>query len=368
MKRYGLPLESPGSYYDPIGGNLHIKLWDGAFQVHGKSAKYPTTLVGEALESVILAEAAKLKPIIWSKYIRPMLADYRGEALMTSTPEGKNWFYDMWQIGQARRSGFWSIRMPSWANDVVFPEGRYDPEILSMGQGMSEEKFKQEIGADFTEFVGRVFKDFDEETHVGNHPYDPNFPVYIATDYGFTNPNVALFIQHDVWDNVWVCGEYYMRNRTAPEFARDVMSNDYLRAMVNRATCIYPDPEDPGASAVLSQAWQVPVRSKTGGEIQIRLELIRRFLSMGPEFLEFERNHRDWVPRLTIDRFRCPQLVREMQDYRYPENKNEADTNNKENPLKVDDHTPEALGRFFKGHYGHILTRQRAKQNTAKVG
>ena len=366
LARLGIPLDKPGSYYDPVGGNLHVSLWGGKFLVHGKSAKYPNQLVGEALETVILAEAAKLKPVIWTKYIRPMLADYRGTALMTSTPEGKNWFYEMWQVGQARRSEFWSIRMPSWTNDILFPEGRYDPEITSMAEGMSEEKFKQEIGADFTEFVGRVFKDFAEETHVLDRPFNPSLPLYIATDYGYTNPNVALFVQHDVWDNVFVVGEYYERNRTPEQFARDVLEHPYLSILLKYARAIYPDPEDPGASATLSDHWRVPVKAKTGGEIQDRLELIRRWLGMGPEYLEFVTEHPDWVPRLTIDRG-CRHLIREMGDYRYPENKKEVDANNKENPLKVDDHTPEALGRFFKGHYGHTLPRRKARQGRATV-
>jgi hypothetical protein len=368
MQRLGIPMDRPGSYYDPIGGNMHLKLWGGRFQVHCKSAKYPDTLVGEGLESVILAEAAKLKPIVWSKYLRPTLADYAregyGDALMTSTPEGKNWFYEMWQVGQARRSGFWSIRMPSWANNIVFPEGRYDPEILSMSEGISEEKFKQEIGAEFTEFVGRVFKDFDEESHVMDRPFNPRWPLYIATDYGFTNPNVALFIQHDNWDNVWVCGEYYQANRTSEEFARDILEDPNLNYMLPYARMLYPDPEDPGASATLSDKWKVAIGGNTGGMLQDRLDLIRRWVGIGPEFIEFNKDHPDWIPRLVVDRS-CKNLIREMQDYRYPETKSEL--NGHENPMKKDDHAPEALGRFFGGHYSHTVSGNKARQSTAKV-
>jgi hypothetical protein len=365
LQRLGIPLDRPGSYYDPVGGNMHVKLWGGRFQVHAKSAKYPDSLVGEGLESVILAEAAKLKPVIWSKYLRPTLADYRGSALMTSTPEGKNWFYEMWQAGQTRNNSFWSIRMPSWSNDIVFPQGRYDPEIISMAVGISEEKFKQEIGAEFTEFVGRVFKDFDEESHVGDRPFNPRWPLYICTDYGFTNPNVALFVQHDIWDNVWVCGEYYMTNRTSSEFARDVLERPDLAAMLPYARLLYPDPEDPGASATLAEAWNVGIGGSTGGPLKDRLDLIRRWVGVGPDFIEFDKNHPDWVPKLMVDRS-CTHLIREMQDYRYPETKLESH-NAQENPLKKDDHAPEALGRFFGGHYGHTVSGNKARQRTAKV-
>lgn len=366
FKKLGIPVDKPGSYYNPAGGDLHLSLWGGKFLVHGKSAKYPDTLVGEGLESVILAEAAKLKPLVWHRQIRPTLADYKGDALFTSTPEGKNWFYQLWQAGQARRSGFWSIRMPSWSNNILFPEGRYDPEILSMAEGVTEEAFKQEIGAEFTEFVGRVFKDFDEELHVTAKPYNPRWPVYIATDYGFTNPTVLLFIQKDIWDNVWVCGEYYKTNRTIEEVLLDVEADPKLGPMVRYAQGLFPDPEDPGSSHYLADHWNLRINGGTGGLIKDRLDLIRRWISVGPMAIERDYDHADWIPKLLIDRS-CTNLIREMQDYRYPENKSKVDLNSQENPMKKDDHAPEALGRFFGGMYGHLVARGKTTIQTAKV-
>ena len=79
---------------------MRISLWDGTFIVAAKSAQYPERLVGEGLNGVILSEEAKLKDKIWPKYIRPTLADYNGWSFHSSTPEGKNWFYDLWQTGQ----------------------------------------------------------------------------------------------------------------------------------------------------------------------------------------------------------------------------------------------------------------------------
>lgn len=69
LVRLEVPMDKPGSYNDPIGGSLHISCFDGAFQVHGKSAKYPATLVGEGLSGVIMAEAAKLKAKIGRAHV-----------------------------------------------------------------------------------------------------------------------------------------------------------------------------------------------------------------------------------------------------------------------------------------------------------
>lgn len=364
-----LPFDRPGSYNLPDSGNMHISLWGGRFQVHTKSAKYPETLVGEALEGVILAEAAKLKPSVWTKYIRPTLADYGGRALFSSTPEGKNWFYEQWQRGQRGDPNWWSIRMPSWANNVIFPGGRTDPEILDMELDMHEEKFNQEIGADFTEYVGRVFKNFDEEIHCGHYPYNPNLPVFLASDYGFSNPTVILFIQVDVWDNVYVIAEYYQTHKTIDEVAREVWAHPRLGSLARVARKLYPDPEDPGASKHLSNAWSVEIGGGTGGLVRDRIDMIRRWLKMGPDFLDGE--HPDRAPRLFFDHG-CPNMTREMQDYRYPETKTEGaeELNAKENPLKKDDHTPEALGRFFGGHFSDTVRETgnngQARQRTAR--
>lgn len=351
-----IPMDHPGTYYSAEAGQMDLSCFGGRFLVHAKSAKYPATLVGEGLESVIMAEAAKMKPNVWTKYVRPMLSDYAregyGDALFNSTPEGKNWFYDLYMRGQnPSDTSWWSIRMPSWANTILFPEGRYDPEIVDMERDMSEEKFNQEIGADFTEFVGRVFKRFDEETHVRSLEYDPALPLYIAEDSGYTNPSVALFIQVDVWDNVYVIGEYYERHRTPGEFAADVLAEPFLGALARKATLMFPDPADPGTSATLANAWGVQSMGGTGGEIIDRLDLIRRWLT--PQPLELEDGHPDKVPKLFFDRS-CVNSIREMNDYRYPDTQSESQ-NARENPMKKDDHVPEALGRFFKGHFGQVF-------------
>lgn len=368
LSKLGAPFDKPGTYNDPNGGNMHISLYGGRFQVHAKSAKYPDTLVGEALEGVILAEAAKLKPIIWSKYIRPMLADYRGWGMMSSTPEGKNWFYDAYKRGQStleQDEAWWSIRMPSWSNPILFPLGRNDPEILDMSADMAEEKFKQEIGAEFTEFVGRVFKNYDTDLHTGHHPYDPRWPLVVATDYGFTNPNVVLFIQYDVFDNVWVCAEYYKSQMTPVEFVKDLQDDPKLRPLLDRATEIYPDPEDPGTTRMLADTFRLRIKDGTGGLLNDRINLIRRWLKPQPE--ELKDTDPLKLPKLHFDQS-CKYLDKEMQDYRYPETKEEAASEPKEAPVKKDDHAPEALGRFFAGKYKQqIAGTGRSRQSKAKT-
>lgn len=370
LARLEVPLDRPGSYNNPHNGDLSISLWDGAFQVHGKSAKYPDTLVGEGLSGVIMAEAAKVRERVWTKHIRPTLADFRGWALMTSTPEGKNWFYEAWQRGQDANDKSWvSWRRPSWDNPVVFPAGAtpmavdmlirmmeplniidkqitpamiaaagMDPEILDMASDMSVDKFKQEIAADFTEFVGRVFKGFDEEVHVANLQYDPSQPLFACCDYGWTHPFVWLFIQVTRHNRINVLAEYRVERRDINDIAKDLAQIPLTKYV----QIFYPDPAEPGDTAVLESKLQIPFNNDTGGELKHRLEYIRQSLKMDAHVGR---------PQLLIDRS-CSGLIFEMNEYRWPETKEESNKMPSEKPMDKDDHGPEALGRFFRGYYG----------------
>lgn len=375
VTRLGIPMDHPGTYYSEQTGSDQLSLFGGRFLVTTKSAERPDTLIGEGLQGIIVAEAAKLKPSVWTKSLRPTLADYAQDPHMpswsslTSTPEGKNWFYDLYNRGQSTLpvdDNWWSLRLPSWTNNVLFPLGRMDPEILDMERDMSEEKFKQEVGADFTEYVGQVFKDFEIETHVGDFAYNPSLPTYVAQDFGWSNPMVVLFLQVDVFNTVTVVGEYYRTHRTAEDTANDIWEDPKLGAMARAALRLYPDPASPGANATMANKWELQNMGETGGLLQDRLELIRRWLKPAPA--ELPDGHVDKKPKLRFDRS-CTNTIREFQDYRYAENRREVDKNNPENPMKVDDHTPEAIGRFFAGYFGKTeMAVEHARVSTARMG
>lgn len=382
-------MDKPGSYNNPEQGDMHISLWGGRYMVHAKSEKHPDSLVGEGLSGVVLAEAAKLKATTYNKLIRPTLADFEGWSIMTSTPEGKNWFYEMWKRGQdPNRPDWWSMRAPSWMNPYVYPKGAsddgiillrraianhemqdqdlfeklgIDPEIGELVGDLTEEAFNQEIGAEFTEFVGRVFKGFDEETHVGDFEYDPEWSTYAAVDYGFTNPNVWLLIQVDPFgEQIRILDEVYETGLTADEFAAEILS----RGLCPGSTlAFYPDPASPADTKVLEKKLRVRAKGGTGGEIKVRVDAIRSALKLRNQHLP--DGHWQKLPRLMINR-RCTSTIADFLNYRYPERKSQQDSNAPENPLKKDDHAPEALGRFFAGHFG-AETKRRARARKSSM-
>lgn len=385
-RKMKVPFDRPGTYNDSRSGNMQISLFEGRFLVQAKSAAHPDALVGEGLHGVIMAEAAKMKESIWSKFVRPTLADFRGWSLWNSTPEGKNYFYEAWQRGQdPKQLEWWSARQPSWRNNFVYRKGAterqlrilkdprkgpelavaagIEPEVAALFNELGPILFAQEVECSFSEYAGRVYYDFDEATHVRDLQYNPSLPVFVATDYGFTNPNVMLFIQVDVWDNVYILAEYYRRGRTEDEFASDILDDTRLAALAGVAKIIYPDPEDPGATRTLCQKLGLAPQGNTGGLLKDRINLIRKHLKVNNQHLPF--GHVDRQPKLFVDRS-CLETIREMDAYRYPDIKVSGE--NRENPLKKDDHAPEALSRFFGGHFGAKAKQGGARVRRARVG
>lgn len=391
-----MPFDKPGTYYNPKG-DMTVSLWDGRFIVMAKSGAHPESLVGEGLHFVLMAEAAKMRESVWHRFIRPTLADFGGESLWNSTPEGKNWFHDIWLTGQGEDPEWESWQHPSWMNKFVFRKdttrvavekllemlrgGRatvdrevirdmqIDPEIAAMAIDLTEPTFRQEVMCSFEDQAGRVFKRWDEELHVADLQYHPDWPLYLATDYGYTDPNVCLFIQVDPHNNVYVIAEYYRTGRTDEEFAQDVLSDTKLGSLVRHARALYPDPADPGASETLSRKWRVPVMSGTGGLLKKRLELIEQWLKVQNPHLPY--GHPERVPKLRFDRS-CKDGIFEMAAYRWPDRRGaqgkpekRRTQSNVEVPEDKDNHVPEALGRFFAGHYGAGGTPVQA---TATVG
>jgi hypothetical protein len=376
LRAQDAPFDRPGTYNNPHDGDMALSMYGGKFIVMAKSAKHPERLVGEGLNGVIMAEAAKQKQVTWTKYIRPMLADYRGWSLFSSTPEGKNWFYELWLRGQSEVDDEWeSWRMPSWRNNIIYPKGAtlkgikmvsdairsgalspqivadsgVDPEIVSQLLDLSTETFNQEIAAKFTEFAGRVFKDFDEEMHVRDLRYNPEWPLFAACDYGFTNPFVWLLIQVDFHGNVYVIDEMYESGLTIDEVAMELQERQLAPQSVRT---FYPDPASPGDTKALENYLKINASGGTGGELRPRLRLIRAALK--PRNAWLEDGHPEKLPRLLVAR-KCLNTIREMNDYRYPKSAQEAAESGKEvpeAPMKKDDHCPEALGRFFIGYFG----------------
>lgn len=362
FKKLGIDQLSNKFLNNTENGNMHISTRWG-FDLECRSARHPESLVGEGLDFVLLAEAGRHRRRTFTEYVRPALSDKRGLSIMTGVPEDaseQSLLYWAYHRGQDPTKTQWqSWRMPSWTNDAVFPGGRNDPEILEAADDLTEDEFDRQYGGKFVLKRGRVMKEWEDDKHIGTFEYRRDWPLYAAVDFGYTNDWVWLWIQVDPLDQiVYVLGEHRFRLRDTEDIARNEIA---YNALLSNLVGIYVDPSSPDDAAILRRHLKVPTYSNTGGEISLRLQLMRSALKLRPEALPDD--HPEKKPGLMIDKS-CHRLIWEMREgYRWPESHNDM-RNVSEIPMDVDNHGPEALGRFFKGHMekyssaGHRTSRQ----------
>ncbi len=354
LRKMGVDRDSIKFLNNVESGNMHIKT-NWGFDLQCRSAAHPETLVGEGLNFIVMAEAGLQKRRTW-QFVRPALSDRRGWAIFTGVPEGKSeqsLLYALYQRGQSSRPvdrAYKSWRMPSWTNTMVFPGGRNDQEILDAEEDLTEDEFNRQYGADFTEKVGAVMKEWDDDVHLGDFDYVPAWPLYMAVDYGFTNPFVVLWIQENpITGDLRVIGERRWYQVDTEEVCIDLL-NDHS-GFVAACRAIYPDPAEPDDTRTMARKLRIPTRTNTGGELKIRLALIRRVLKL-PKDVAID--HPSYRPKLMVDRS-CHELAWEMREgYRWPEHRSEVRSTS-ENPIDKNNHGVEALGRFMKGRYRTVV-------------
>lgn len=333
-------------------GNMKIET-NWGWSVECRSAQHPDSLVGEGLDFVLLAEAGRHSKKTFTEYVRPALSDKRGFSIMSGVPEDvseMNLLYWAYKRGQEQQFTQWqSWQLPSWTNTSVFPGGRNDPEIIEAASDLTDDEFRRQYGGEFVLKRGRVMKEWDDDKHVVDVHYRRDWPLYAAVDFGYTNDWVWLWIQIDpIEQRVYVIGEKRWKFTDTELIAKEMAQT----ALIGNCLAIYVDPSSPDDAAILRRHLGVPTRANTGGEINPRLQLIRSALKTRPEHLP--EDHPERKPNLMVDRS-CDRLIWEMREgYRWPETRGEK--NSSEIPLDDNNHGPEALGRFYKGHMESLST------------
>jgi hypothetical protein len=329
--------------YNKKQGHMYIEFpWQTRLEV--RSADHPENLVGEALDHAIMSEAAKHKEDTWQRFIRPALADKRGSADFPTTPEGHNWMYKLWMLGQNNEiPEYESWRFPSWDNGAVYPGGYDDPEIQLLIRTMSPESFQQEIAADFTAFTGKIFPEWDVGKHVTNVPFRPELPNYMAFDWGYTNPLAAIEFQITPRDEIRIWREHYRAYTTLPEHLAIIKSRTNPEGY--HLDLAFGDAADPEAAITVSngltQCIAMP-ECKSDYTWRDGIDLIREFMRdrSSDEVLDEFGTPAPDRPAFLVD-FGCTSFIHEANNYRAPESvkgRNVPEMGN-----KVEDHALDAV-------------------------
>jgi predicted phage terminase large subunit-like protein len=122
-----------------------IEFWSLENDDAGRSRKYKRVVVDEAAHTPNLKAA-------WDESIRQTMIDFKGEAMIISTPNGLNYFYDLYKRSLADKE--WaSFQMPTSANPYISPD-----EIEQARRELPDLVFRQEYLAEFVSMTGGLVK------------------------------------------------------------------------------------------------------------------------------------------------------------------------------------------------------------------
>jgi hypothetical protein len=347
---------------------LFIQCENGSF-LECRSEENPDQLVGEGLDLVVLAEAARLKLRTFDQYIRPAIADRKGKILATSTPRGFNWFYDFYERGQSEEGTYhdWeSWMIPTSENPIIGAE-----EIAAAKATSSPEAFAQEWEAKFIAYGGLVFPEFSYETHVRAISYVGGLDTELWIDPGHTAPYCVLLVQITPDEQVLVLDEIYKTGLTSDRiisiaekkwksFILDDYDHPKVKVTIDRA------------AAEAAATWRLRGYDAGGDKPKIEqgIEVYHMFLrdpmqSQEAIILPNGEVVRDAliVPRVFYDP-KCKNVIKEHGLYHYPdETRKRIDTNPTNKPVDVDNHGMDAVRYGLRNRFPTLFNESPESEN-----
>jgi len=147
-----------------------------------RSSEQGDSLRGRTQDRIYIDEAAFMKHSFIMKVLVPMVTRTNGKLVLTSTFNGRNWFYKMFQRGQDDANEKNVISLLRTYQDLD------DPDVNAVIEGlrseMPKEAFAQEV------LCRPISKDtlfIDVETCIHEHDLKDNEPVCIGIDIGISN-------------------------------------------------------------------------------------------------------------------------------------------------------------------------------------
>lgn len=308
-----------------------------------KGADRKDSLRGRGLDFLVVDEAAFIPEDVWRKVLRPALSDKQGRAILISTPNGKNWFYDQYQTAKGLvnwTTFFW----PSYVNKFMSKE-----EIEAAKDELSDADFRQEYMAEFLTRAGQVYDDFSELNIIDSFSPDPSqHDFYIGVDFGYANPTAACFMAVDKQTEVVTqFDELYKERMTMDQMQvliQDILSKHNLNT--NHIKAVFTDPAG-NAEEITSGIAPVDHLRKTftvinkGTRIAPGLSLVRSFIKNAHGRRRFF---------ITKD---CLNTKRSFEGYTYKHKQTSDEIN--EEPFKdgLHDHMCDAVRYFFVNRFDH---------------
>lgn len=360
---------------------------DNGSTFEGVSLDSPNIAPGAAVDFAVVDEAAGVTEQAWTRTILPPLTDKNGCALLISSHEGAETFFnsrlDDWEGG-----GEWeNFTGHSWDNFYRYPQGRNTPSILSAEKEMDPIDFLEQFAAIPAAARNLIYPQFKERVHVQSCPYNPEHPVILAIDPSSGANAYVVNVYQDYGDVCYQIDEVHMVGALAEEVAEECKQREWCENVVE---CVMDS-----ASPTEIRRWQdcgfpasaVPLKPKPEERFPVYRNLLRdphryyavrkakleallaeREITMDEYLFELSPNEVKMLEleiegmfqngtmteddaemlrgcsHIFIDS-RCIHTIKEMKKYKYMKPVR-VDLDMLEKPFKKDDHHMDASGYF----------------------
>lgn len=200
----------------------HVWWLRGGIRIDFLSGDHPERLVSHAYHGIWLEEAARMKSAVWVDNLRPTLSDNVGWAIFTSTPLGKNWFWEeVWcranagaaaelaqlqgrEVSEILDDQYTGLHFTTADNDAI--PGLAD-EMARAEKQLPRAMFLRNYYASFDAFAGQLF-DLVAARHMAVTPPPSPHAVRRARaggDIGLVHPSSFSLVAEDnqrVWHEV----------------------------------------------------------------------------------------------------------------------------------------------------------------------
>lgn len=284
------------------------------------------------------------------------------KGVLVGNPKGQNWVYH-WFVKKSRqketteqtlaetKADYHMIVAPSTEN-VHLPSGY----VAGMLASYSAERVKRDIYGSFDSFEGQVYGEFERSIHVVKPFAIPeSWPKYIGIDHGFRNPTAWLWGAMDYDGNLWIYREFYQREWLIQEVCKGTKSKPGALAMMGKEKIEWAK-IDPSTKAARVERNGLKISDydiylenlpsdfpleTANNDVTAGIDKVKSYLKI---------SERTGQPRIYIFDT-CSNLLDEIAQYRWKELQpgQEGKSNQKEEPVKFNDHACDALRYLIMG-------------------
>lgn len=213
----------PGTKYHET--ELRCDLPNGA-RISLLGSENPSSLRGIYLDMAVMDEVADMPENIFPEVIRPALSDRKGSCAFIGTPQGHNYFHELWEA--AASTDGWARKMYKASETNLL-----DPDELEAAAAtMTEDQYNQEFECSWVANVpgsvyGKELQEADDQNRITAVAHLKDHKVDTFWDLGMHDYTAIWFIQQVHRGVVHVIDFYQNQGEGLPHYIRELDQKGY---------------------------------------------------------------------------------------------------------------------------------------------